>query len=76
MVAWAVQGDLDPVRARSDTFEIECPPGSGKLEPFPEIDRVAWFTAKKTHAKIKKAQAPFLDDRLDRAIAGPSAPGQ
>ncbi len=42
--AWAVEGDLDPEAAVSNTFEMEWPPGSGQGQAFPEIDRVAWFT--------------------------------
>ena len=66
VVAWAVEGDLDPGSAVSNTFDIEWPPGSGRIEEFPEIDRVAWFGLKKGRVKIKGAQEPFLD-RLDRA---------
>lgn len=67
VVAWAVEGDLDPASAVSNLFDIEWPPGSGRMQEFPEIDRVAWFGLKKGRVKIKDAQEPFLD-RLDRAI--------
>lgn len=67
VVAWAVEGDLDPARAQSNTFEMEWPPRSGRIQAFPEIDRVEWFRLKKARAKIKGAQAPFLD-RLARAL--------
>ncbi len=67
VVAWAVEGDLDPAAAVSNTFEMEWPPRSDRIEVFPEIDRVAWFTLEKAHRKIKAAQAPFLE-RLARAI--------
>ncbi len=66
VLAWAVEGDLDPGGAVSNTFDIEWPPGSGRIEEFPEIDRVAWFGLKKGRVKIKDAQEPFLD-RLDHA---------
>lgn len=67
VVAWAVEGDLDPASAVSNLFDIEWPLGSGRMQEFPEIDRVAWFGLKKGRVKIKDAQEPFLD-RLDRAI--------
>ena len=70
--AWAVEGDLDPATAVSNTFEMEWPPRSGRIEEFPEIDRVEWFGLGKARVKIKAAQAPFLD-RLERpavTIAG------
>ena len=67
VVAWGVEGALDPGSAVSNTFDIEWPPGSGQIREFPEIDRVAWFGLKKGRVMIKDAQEPFLD-RLDRAI--------
>ena len=67
VVAWGVEGDLDPAEATSNGFEMEWPPRSGRIQVFPEIDRVEWFRLKKARAKIKAAQAPFLD-RLVRAV--------
>jgi predicted NUDIX family NTP pyrophosphohydrolase len=68
VLAWAVQGDLDPDIAVSNTFEMEWPPRSGRIQEFPEIDRVAWFDLDEARVKIKAAQAPFLD-RLERTVA-------
>lgn len=67
VVAWGVEGDLDPKTAVSNSFEMEWPPRSGRIQEFPEIDRVAWFDLRKARLKIKAAQAPFLD-RLERAV--------
>jgi predicted NUDIX family NTP pyrophosphohydrolase len=64
--AWAIQGDLDHAAAVSNTFEMQWPPRSGRIQEFPEIDRVGWFGLKKARVKIKAAQAPFLD-RLEQA---------
>ena len=33
----------DPANLRSNMFEMEWPPRSGRLETFPEFDRAAWF---------------------------------
>ncbi|MCI0636302.1 MAG: NUDIX domain-containing protein [Actinobacteria bacterium] len=68
VLAWAVEGDLDPGTAVSNSFEMEWPPRSGRVREFPEIDRVAWFDLGEARMKIKAAQAPFLD-RLERAVA-------
>ncbi|MGE5226030.1 MAG: NUDIX domain-containing protein [Planctomycetaceae bacterium] len=68
VVAWALEGDLDPSHAVSNTFETEWPPGSGTFRTFPEIDRVGWFDVAGARAKIKPTQAPFLE-RLERALA-------
>ena len=62
--AWAAEGDLDPAAAVSNTFEVEWPPGSGRLQPFPEFDRVAWFGPEEAMAKIVTAQAAFVERLL------------
>jgi predicted NUDIX family NTP pyrophosphohydrolase len=67
VLAWAVEGDLDPETAVSNTFEMEWPPRSGRVQEFPEIDRVAWFDLREAGVRIKAAQAPFLD-RLERDV--------
>jgi predicted NUDIX family NTP pyrophosphohydrolase len=41
--AWAIEGDWDPALIRSNTFEMEWPPRSGRRRTYPEIDRAAWF---------------------------------
>lgn len=67
VLAWAVEGDLDPQTAVSNTFELEWPPRSGRMQEFPEIDRVEWFTLADARARIRAAQAPFLE-RLEQAV--------
>ena len=65
--AWAVEGDLpETFKLRSNTFQIEWPPRSGKFEEFPEIDRAAFFPKGIARQKINPAQIPFLD----RLLAG------
>jgi predicted NUDIX family NTP pyrophosphohydrolase len=61
VVAWAVEGDCDPAELRSNTFELEWPPKSGKRAQFPEVDRGAWFSLEEARERINKGQAPFLD---------------
>jgi predicted NUDIX family NTP pyrophosphohydrolase len=65
--AWAVEGDVDPTASVSNTFEMEWPPRSGRVQSFPEIDRVAWFDPPEARRRIKAAQAPFLD-RLESSL--------
>ena len=65
--AWAVEGDLDPATIVSNTFEIEWPPRSGRLQSFPEVDRGEWFDLDLARAKLNPAQVGFLDDLSDRA---------
>ena len=65
--AWAVEGDLDPTTARSNEYELEGPPRSGKRERFPEIDRVAWFDLDEARRRVKPTQIPLID-RLEAAL--------
>jgi predicted NUDIX family NTP pyrophosphohydrolase len=64
---WAIEGDLDPDDAVSNTFEMEWPPRSGRTQAFPEIDRVAWFDPATARTRINPAQATFLD-RVEAAL--------
>jgi predicted NUDIX family NTP pyrophosphohydrolase len=68
VTAWAAAGDLDPAAARSNEFALEWPPGSGREQSFPEIDRVAWFETGEARLRIRAAQKVFLD-RLEEALA-------
>lgn len=67
--AWAFQGDLpQDFQLRSNTFEIEFPPRSGKLKEFPEIDRAEFFAEEIARQKINSAQLSFFD-RLREALS-------
>jgi len=66
--AWACQGNLpDDFECRSNMFEMEWPPRSGKVQSFPEVDRVCFFSVDDARSKLKEAQTPFLD-RLVEAL--------
>ena len=65
--AWAVPGDLDVTRTTSNTFEIEWPPRSAKIQTFPEIDRAAWFDLDTARRKLLPAQRAFID-RLEAQL--------
>jgi len=63
--AWAFEGDLpEAFELKSNSFEIEWPPHSGKLKQFPEIDRAEFFRGEVALRKMNPAQAPFLDRLL------------
>ena len=59
--AWAVEGDLDPATAVSNTFTMQWPPKSGELATFPELDRFEWFDLDAARSKIVVAQRTLLD---------------
>ncbi len=61
VTVWALAGDLDPGSIVPGTFELEWPRGSGRLQEFPELDRVEWFELERAREKIVKGQRVFLD---------------
>jgi predicted NUDIX family NTP pyrophosphohydrolase len=66
--AWAFEGDLpESFKLKSNLFEMEWPPRSGKLQKFPEIDRAEFFRSEIARRKINQAQTLFLD-RLTAAL--------
>jgi len=68
VLCWAVEGDLDPEKLVSNTFEMEWPPKSGKKQNFVEIDRGNWFNYEDAIKAIKDRQIPLLDELI--AIIG------
>jgi predicted NUDIX family NTP pyrophosphohydrolase len=67
LTVWAAEGDLDAAACVSNTFELEWPPRSGRMQEFPEIDRAAWFGVEEARSKLLKGQVPFLD-RLTQEV--------
>lgn len=59
--AWAVEGTADAVQVKSNFFEIEWPPKSGKTQQFPEVDRAGWFTLVQAQKKLVGGQVPLLN---------------
>ena len=67
VTAWALEGDFDPATLRSNSFELEWPPKSGRKASFPEVDRAQWFSPADARRKILAAQGEFIT-RLLAAI--------
>jgi predicted NUDIX family NTP pyrophosphohydrolase len=65
LTVWAAEGELDAEATVSNTFSLEWPPRSGRVQQFPEIDRSAWFPVDVAREKLVKGQVPFLDRLLD-----------
>ncbi|WP_199268048.1 NUDIX domain-containing protein [Mycolicibacterium smegmatis] len=64
VTAFAVRGDFDVTSARSNTFEMEWPKGSGRMREFPEIDRAGWFPVAVARRKLLAGQRPLLDELM------------
>jgi predicted NUDIX family NTP pyrophosphohydrolase len=60
ITAYAAEGDLDPDAVTSNTFTMEWPPRSGRMQEFPEVDRAGWFTLAQAREKLNPAQAELL----------------
>jgi predicted NUDIX family NTP pyrophosphohydrolase len=66
--AWALEKNIDVAAIRSNNFEMEWPPRSGKYQSFPEIDKGAWFTIDKAIKKINVKQAALIEE-LQKKLA-------
>jgi predicted NUDIX family NTP pyrophosphohydrolase len=65
--AWAFTGDLeDDFKLASNTFEMEWPPRSGKVQRYPEVDRANFFPVEEARRKINVAQDVFLDRLIEQ----------
>jgi predicted NUDIX family NTP pyrophosphohydrolase len=64
--AWAFENDCSP-KILSNTFSIEWPPRSGRLQEFPEVDRAEWFSLEEARKRINRGQVAFLE-RLMEAL--------
>jgi predicted NUDIX family NTP pyrophosphohydrolase len=73
ITAWAIKGDFDPGALKSNLFEMEWPPKSGRPQSFPEVDRAQWFTPTEAKARILPGQAPFIDRLLALLGVRPSS---
>jgi predicted NUDIX family NTP pyrophosphohydrolase len=71
--AWAVQGDCDPSKLKSNLFEVEWPPKSGRRARFPEVDRADWFHPREASIKILRGQQPILAKLFALLGGGPPA---
>ncbi len=69
VTAFAAEADVDTRNIRSNSFEIEWPPRSGRRQIFPEVDRAEWFDPVSARQRINPAQRPLLD-RLEAICAG------
>ncbi|HUQ37365.1 MAG TPA: NUDIX domain-containing protein [Aestuariivirga sp.] len=60
ITAWAKEHDIDPSKLKSNKFQMEWPPKSGKQKSFPEVDRGEWFSFQTAILKITNGQVPIL----------------
>ena len=73
VIVFARAAPFDASVVTSNTFELEWPPHSGRIQSFPEMERAEWLAIDMARDCLVASQHPFLD-RLLTAISG-SAPG-
>lgn len=61
VTVFAREGDFEPAHLHPGTFDLEWPPRSGRVQAFPEIDRVDWFDLDTARRKLVAAQVEFVD---------------
>ena len=68
--AFALNVDLDVSNIKSNTFEMEWPPKSGKRQEFPEVDKAEWFEFEMAKLKINEAQGEILEELMRKINDG------
>jgi predicted NUDIX family NTP pyrophosphohydrolase len=61
ITAWALEGDCDAGRIKSNTFRMEWPPRSGRQVEFPEVDKAGWFSVPVAKKKLLRGQTGFIE---------------
>ena len=64
--AFAAEGDLDCATIRSNDFEVEWPPKSGRLRAFPEVAEARWMDVATARAMMLPSQLPLLEALEER----------
>ena len=61
VMAFAVEGDLEASAVRSNEFEVEWPPKSGRMERFPEVAEARWMPIAEARDMMLPSQLPLLE---------------
>jgi predicted NUDIX family NTP pyrophosphohydrolase len=61
VTAFAAESDLEVAEVHSNTFPVEWPPKSGRIQEFPEIDRAEWMPLADATRRLVKGQVAILE---------------
>ena len=61
--AWALENDCSP-KILSNTFSMEWPPKSGRVQEFPEVDKGEWFSITEARKYINRGQVHLVERLL------------
>ncbi|MDQ6851844.1 MAG: NUDIX domain-containing protein [Actinomycetota bacterium] len=70
LTVWAGEADFDTSRVLSNTFDLEWPPKSGRVQAFPEIDSAQWVPPDLARIKLVASQVGFVDRLLAAGDTG------
>ncbi|HUG50942.1 MAG TPA: NUDIX domain-containing protein [Terrimesophilobacter sp.] len=73
VTAYAAESDFQLDSVVSNTFPLEWPKGSGRVQDFPEVDDARWFPLELARSKAVKGQRPLLD-ALEKKVPQTGAP--
>jgi predicted NUDIX family NTP pyrophosphohydrolase len=71
ITVYVAEQDFQPERIASNTFPLEWPKGSGRIQDYPEIDDARWFPLPEARLKLVKGQVPVLDALAEHVRAKP-----
>ena len=57
---FTMEGEFDPANLSSNSFELEWPPRSGRMQSFPELDKIEWMDLPQAYRRILVSQRPLL----------------
>jgi predicted NUDIX family NTP pyrophosphohydrolase len=61
VTAFAAESELEVDEVHSNTFPVEWPPRSGRIQEFPEIDRAEWMPVIDATWRVVKGQVAILE---------------
>lgn len=60
ITAFAVEADPNLDGFAPGTFSLQWPPRSGRMQDFPELDRIAWLDLEAAGRALVKGQVPIV----------------
>jgi predicted NUDIX family NTP pyrophosphohydrolase len=69
--AFAAAGDFDCANLKSNEFEVEWPPRTGRRQSFPEVAEARWMTIDQARAMMLPSQLPLIDALEAKLKRGP-----
>jgi predicted NUDIX family NTP pyrophosphohydrolase len=61
VIAFAAESEFEVTEVHSNTFPVEWPPRSGRIQEFPEVDRAEWMSLADAAGRLVKGQVPLLE---------------